>query len=292
MYQQFYNLDVLPFENTSDPRFFFSSEQHREAVAAIEYTIRMRKGIVLVTGDIGSGKTTVCRALSKQCKNTATVVQVLHGHVTGFELLRHIMCTLEVPIGKDDDHPCLLQRLCAHLTQQANQNRSVVLFVDEAQTLCDESLEELRLLTNFDTASQKLLQVVLIGQPELRERIRSHKFAALRQRIVLAKRLTPLNRRDTGDYIAHRIRVASIDPDSVHATFTPEAVQAVYDYTGGVPRLINVACDNCLLLGFVRETKQITPAIVKRVIDDMVPSFATDDWTAHPRPALSLAGNF
>ena len=292
MYQQFYNLEVLPFENTPSPRFFFASEQHREALAAIEYTIRMRKGIALVTGDIGSGKTTVCRTMQHQCRNTATVVQVMHGHGSGFELLRHILRTLDVTLRKTDDHPRMLQRLREYLMEQANRHRPVVLFVDEAQTLCDEALEELRLLTNFDTASQKLIQVVLVGQPELRERIRSHKLSALRQRIVMAKRLAPLTQQDTEDYIAHRIRAASVDPQNVRVQFTPEAVLAIYDFTAGIPRLINVACDNCLLLGFVRETRQIVPAIVRRVIDDMVPSFDTSDWVQGPETALRLAGNF
>ena len=292
MYRKFYNLEVLPFENTSDPRFFYASEQHREALAAIEYTIRMRKGIVLVTGDIGSGKTTICRTICKRCKDSTTIVQILHGHETGFELLRHILRTLGVSLRKRDDHPRMLQRLQAYLLEQAKINRPVVLFVDEAQTLCDEALEELRLLTNFDTETQKLLQVVLVGHPELREQIRSHKLSALRQRIVMAKRLSPMSRQDTGDYIVHRIRAASIDPEHSQAGFTPESVQAIYDYTGGVPRLINVACDNCMLLGFVRETKQIAPSIVRRVLDDMVPSFEINDWGDSFTPKLSLAGNF
>lgn len=292
MYDQFYNFEVLPFENTSDPRFFYASEQHREAMAAIEYTIRMRKGIVLVSGDIGSGKTTVCRTICERLRHKATIALIMHGPSTGFELLRHILRTLSVPVRKDDDHPRLLQRMRHYLSQQATDNHPVVLFVDEAQTLCDEALEELRLLTNFDTSTQKLLQVVLMGQPELREHIRGPKMAALRQRIVMAKRLSPLNRQETADYIDHRIRAASLDTQNIRVSFKPEAVQAIYDYTGGIPRLINVACDNCLLLGYVRETRQIIPAIVQRVIDDMVPSFDITDWTSSPKPPLSLAGNF
>jgi len=290
MYDAYYNFSTLPFENTPDPRFFFASEQHREALAAIEYTIRMRKGIVLVTGNIGSGKTTVGRTMLERCGGDATIIPLVHGHATGAELIRHILRSLHIPTHHRDDHARLLERLEAYLKQQAELNRPVVLFVDEAQTLSTEALEELRLISNFDTNTTKLLQLVLVGQPELREQIASPQLSALRQRIVMAKQLRPLGIQDTAGYIAHRLKAASKDPKHVAVSFSGDAIATMYDATGGIPRLINVICDNCLLLGFVKEQKRITPTMVRQVLDDMVPSFEDESQAENQEPRLSLAG--
>ncbi len=295
MYEQLYNLHTLPFENTPDPRFFFASEQHREALAAIEYTIRLRKGIVMVTGAIGSGKTTVGRTMVERCGDRATIVPVMHGHHRGAELLRHVLRSLGVDFPRNEDHAQLLERVEQHLRIQSERSRPVVLFVDEAQTHSDQALEELRLLSNFDTNTSKLLQLVLVGQPELRERVRRPELAALRQRIVMAKQLNPLSLQDTADYITHRLRAASNDPDHVAVTFTGDAIESIYGQTRGTPRLINVVCDNCLLLGYVKQTRRITPSMVRRVIEDMIPSFEEPRpfVFAETRPArsLNLAGS-
>ncbi|MEM6333182.1 MAG: AAA family ATPase [Planctomycetota bacterium] len=276
MYEAFYRFSKLPFENTPDPRFFYASEQHREALAAIEYTIRLRKGIVLVTGDIGSGKTTVGRTMLQRCGGRATIVQLLHGHQTGGELIRHILRALDVQVEAADDHTRLLERLNRHLLEQNRRGRPVVLFIDEAQTLSDAALEELRLISNFDTDTAKLLQLILVGQPELRDRIASPTMSALRQRVVMAKQLRPMSIHDTAGYIAHRVRAASVDPKAVGVSFAGDAIQTLYQFTRGVPRLVNVVCDNCLLVGYVREARRIEPAMVRQVLDDMVPSFGMD----------------
>ena len=290
MYQQFYQLRSLPFEITADPVFFFASEQHREALAAIEYTIRMRKGFVLITGDIGSGKTTVGRAMCQRCSDTASIVHVTHGHQERTGLIRQILRSLQLPVGPGDDHSQMLENLQEHLCEQASRNRPVVVFVDEAQTLSDEALDELRLLGNFDTHTTKLVQVVMIGQPELRRRIRSARHAPLRQRIVMSRQLRPMNQAETGDYIRHRLRIASENTATVNVSFEPAAIAEIYRHTQGVPRLINVLCDNCLLLGFVRETRSIDAGIVQRVREDMVPSFEDAGAPSQPTHRLSLAG--
>ncbi len=290
MYDAYYNFATLPFENTPDPRFFYASEQHREALAAIEYTIRMRKGIVLVTGNIGSGKTTVGRTMLGRCSSDATIVQLVHGHTTGTELIAHVLRALEVKTRGSDDHARLLERLETYLREQADSSRPVVLFIDEAQTLSIEALEELRLISNFDTNTTKLLQLVLVGQPELREQISSPQLSALRQRIVMAKQLRPLGIQDTVGYIAHRLKAASKNPKQVGVSFSGDAIATMYDATQGIPRLINVVCDNCLLLGFVKEQKRITPAMVRQVLDDMVPSFGDTEAVQPQAPRLSLAG--
>lgn len=271
MYESYYHLAMAPFENTPDPRFFFASEQHNEALAAIEYTIRMRKGIVLITGPIGAGKTTVSRAMLRRCGDTATVIQLAHGHRTADELITHMLHRLGLPDATNGSHAQRLERLEQHLLHCAASGKPVVLFVDEAQTLSDAALEELRLISNFDTEQTKLLQLVLIGQPELRERLSQESLAPLRQRIIIARMLRPLNISDVKQYIAHRISVASEDPQDLHVRFDDKAVQRIAAFTGGVPRLINAICDHCLLLGMVQKTDTINRKLTERVIADMLP---------------------
>lgn len=289
MYLSYYQFETAPFENTPDPRFFYASEQHREALAAIEYSIRLRKGIVLVTGDIGSGKTTVARAMLKRCSKDATLVQLAHGHRTADELLGHLARMLSIDTGPEPDHAALLEALRHKFLQCAHEGRPVVLFVDEAQTLSDDALEELRLLSNFDTDTFKLLQLVLVGQPELRDRLATERMAPLRQRVVIARRLMPLSHTETAAYIRHRLSVASADAQAVHVRFEPTAIDAIHQFTGGVPRLINVVCDHCLLLGLVRQSPRITPAMVHRVLGDMMPAFnQLSPQTVHPdRPRMA-----
>lgn len=289
MYEAFYNFDCPPFECTPDPRFFFASEQHREALAAIEYTIRMRKGIVMVTGPVGSGKTTVGRTMLQRCGDHATIVQLVHGHTTGCELIRHVLRTLKVhPAG--DDHAALLEQLDVQLKEHARRGKPVVLFVDEAQTLSDEALEEMRLLSNFDTNTLRLLQLVLVGQPELRERIRTEAMAPLRQRIVMAKQLTPLSLPETARYVIHRLKAASKDKDNLGVVFATDAFATLYIQSRGIPRLINVICDNCLLLSFVGEQRRVTAAMVNKVVQDMVPDLEFGGAGVAESPRLALAG--
>lgn len=277
MYTSFYNLRALPFENTPDPRFFFASEQHREALAAIEYTIRTRKGFVMVTGDVGMGKTMVGHMMAQRCQDAASVHHIMHGHRSGDELLRQVLRSLQIPCPSHDDHARRLERLQAHLAGPATDAHGpIVMLVDEAQTLCDEALDELRLLTNFDTAGQRLVQVVLIGHPELRRRVRAPHMAALRQRIFMARQLQQFSLNQTNEYIVHRLTVASSQADKRGVRFTGEAVAQIHKFAGGAPRLINMVCDNCLLLGFVGKARdQINESMVQQVVRDMLPGFGS-----------------
>ena len=293
MYEKFYGLNRLPFETTADPNFFYASEQHREALAAIEYAIRLRKGIVLITGNIGSGKTTVGRMMCKNCDHQATIIELIPRHSNGVELLKQIMRNVRIPVSPEDSYATLSERLSKYLTGQADQNQPVVLLVDEAQSLENDGLEELRVLSNLNTSTQKLIQVVLIGQPELRERIRHSEFDALRQRIVLAKLLSPLSSEETASYIKHRIQTASINQEDIRTDFTGGALREIHRISEGVPRLINTICDNCLLLGFVDQTRSITAEMVHRVVQDMVPRFDESVPPGNGKESnLSLAGNF
>jgi general secretion pathway protein A len=290
MYHEYYNLTTMPFENTPDPRFFFTSEEHREALAAIEYTILMRKGFVMITGGVGSGKTTVGRTMAKRCAGQAQVVHVLHGHRKGNEMLRHILRSLGIDSSGSDDHASMLERLGTYLRGEAELAQPIVLLVDEAQTFSDEALEELRLLSNFDTSTQKLIQVVLIGQPELRRRICAPHLSALRQRIAMAKQIKPLPVTNVDAYLAHRLKIASRDPQNVKISFSPEAVATIHEYTGGLPRLINFVADNCLLMAFVRQSQEpISLAIAHEVVRDMLPEF-NDPVTTPPTMATDHGG--
>jgi type II secretory pathway predicted ATPase ExeA len=286
MYEAFYQMSCLPFENTPDPRFFYASDQHREALAAIEYTIRMRKGYVLITGGIGSGKTTVGRTMCDRCASTAQVIHLAHGSTSATELLRQLLRAMEVRFHRDDEHATLLEKLRKNLLARLQEKRPVVILVDEAQTLNDEALEELRLLSNFDTATRKLIQVVLVGHPELRKRLCDPRFEALRQRIVLAKQLQPLSPEDTKAYIQHRLRAASTDARNVRVSFSEGAIREIHRHSQGTPRLINFVCDNCLLLGFVREARQIDSSMVHTVIADMMPAFGAGE-----APQLRMTGS-
>ncbi|QDU34004.1 hypothetical protein KS4_20650 [Poriferisphaera corsica] len=291
MYLNRYQLHTPPFENIPDPRFFFASEQHREALAAVEYTIRMRKGIVLVTGDIGTGKTTVGRAMLEQFASTNTIAQILHGHKTGTELILHIVRSLNIEVERKYDHASLLESLNHYLAQRVANGKPVVLFIDEAQTLSNEALEEIRLLSNFDTNTEKLLQLILIGQPELRDRIATDNLSALRQRIVLAKELYPMSFNDMTGYIDHRISVASTNPTSPVVSFENDSFRHIFQFTHGIPRLINVICDNALLLGLVKDRDIITPSMVQQVLCDMVPTIGQLDDLNHQPTKYKLAGN-
>lgn len=293
MYEKFYKLECQPFENTADPRFFFASEQHREAMAAIEYSVRMRKGIVMVTGAIGAGKTTVTRSVCDRLRNFTHIVPVLHSPDSPDAMLRQILRGLDTRYNRADDHPRLLQRLRESATAIAELGQPVTLLADEAQTMPDAALEELRLLGNMEYNGRKIIVVVLVGQPELRRRIRTPHFESLRQRIVVAKQLRPLGLEETGQYIAHRLKVASLDQNDVQVEFDSASLYEIFRFSGGTPRLINFVCDNCLLLGYVREARLIKPALVRTVLADMIPSFEEqDDVSGNARPRLSLAGNF
>jgi general secretion pathway protein A len=231
--------------------------------------------------------------MCQRCGDEATIVHIGWGHQERTGLIRQILRGLEVKAGRSDDHSRLLDRLGKHLTEQLQVDRPVVLLVDEAQTLSDEALEELRLLSNFDTAADKLLQIALVGQPELRQKIRGPRHAALRQRIVMAKQLRSLNLAETHQYIVHRLRAAAAEEQAPRVQFDGEAVHQIYTVTGGVPRLINVACDNCLLLGYVRETALIDVGIVRRVVEDMIPNLEDEGQAAQRACApMRLAGNF
>jgi general secretion pathway protein A len=282
MYERFFNLTAPPFESTPDPAFFFDSEQHREALAAVEYAIRARKGVVVITGDLGAGKTTVTRTVTQRLAEQATIVPLFFGITHRNELLRHALRALGVEARRDDEHALLVEMFRDALSLRARDGRPAVLMIDEAQTLSNDVLDELRLLTTIDGDGQRLLQIVLVGQNELLDRLADPALAALRQRVAMARRLGAFDPRTTQAYIRHRLGVASADPDRVAVEFRGDAVVALYRYSLGVPRLINAVCDHALLLAFVREQRVVTGAIVEAVLSDMLSNPASASQADRP----------
>jgi general secretion pathway protein A len=265
VYEEFFGFREAPFNLTPDPRFLFFSDRHREAFNHILFGIQERKGFIQLTGEVGAGKTTVCRALFKGLGDGYRTALILNPTLTSAQLLRTI--TTELGLAAPDlDRVTLLETLNGFLLAQAEAGRDVVLLIDEAQDLSDELLEEVRLLSNLETERRKLLQIVLVGQPELRDKLNRQGLRQLRQRITVRFHLTPLSREETERYIAHRLQVAG---GNGRPLFSPWAIRAIHRYSGGVPRLINAVCDKALLYGFVNGTDHLTGRSVRQAIREL-----------------------
>jgi general secretion pathway protein A len=265
VYEQFYGFREAPFNLTPDPRFLFFSDRHREAFNHILFGIQERKGFIQLTGEVGAGKTTVCRAILKQLGESFRTALILNPSLTSAQLLRTILTELGLA-PRRIDRVSSLERLNQFLIEEAAAGHDVVLLIDEAQDLDDELLEQVRLLSNLETEQRKLLQIVLVGQPELREKLNGQGLRQLRQRITVRYHLTPLSRAETERYIDHRLRVAG---GSGRPTFTPWAIRTIHRYSRGVPRLINAVCDKALLYGFVNGTDQLTGRSVRQAIREL-----------------------
>ncbi len=265
MYEQFYGFREAPFNLTPDPRFLFFSDRHREAFNHILFGIQERKGFIQLTGEVGAGKTTVCRAILKQLHEGYRTALILNPSLTSAQLLRAILTELGLE-ARRLDRVSALETLNHFLLEEAAAGHDVVLLIDEAQDLDAELLEQVRLLSNLETEQRKLLQIVLVGQPELREKLNSQGLRQLRQRITVRYHLTPLSRAETERYIDHRLRVAG---GNGRPTFTPWAIRTIHRYSRGVPRLINAVCDKALLYGFVNGTDQMTGRSIRQAIREL-----------------------
>ena len=266
MYQQFFGFDKMPFNNTPDTRFFFHSEQHQEALSSLLYAVNERKGFVLLTGEIGAGKTTVCRAFLNRLDPDTKVAVVTNTRLTERQLLQSVCEEFGLWIPGNVGKVTLFNELNTFLLDQYRQGSNTVLIVDEAQNLRPEVLEEVRLISNLETERDKLIQIVLMGQPELREIVDLPELKQLKQRIVLRFHLYPLSEREVQAYIFHRLKVSAADGS---LKFSRSALRAIYEYSGGIPRVVNILCDNGLLLAFVQETRKISEALVREVIRDL-----------------------
>jgi general secretion pathway protein A len=269
MYLEHFGLKTPPFENTPDPRFLYASEDHTEALAGIEYTVRMRKGIVLVSGEIGSGKTIITHVLYQRLGRVATCFLIRQGHTNPEQFLRDVCRAMKLSVDDDADRGEILQIMEEYLVEQSRFDKPVVLIIDEAQMMSRAVLHEVRMLSNIETPRQKLMQIVLLGQPDLRHVLRDPEMDPLRQRVALSHHLNGMSAEHTGRYIAHRLKVAA-DSDVVAGIFDEPAIEAIYEFTEGIPRMINYVADNCLLVGFVKGAKQIDESIVRHVTQNMM----------------------
>jgi len=266
VYTQFYNLKEKPFNNSPDPKFFYPSPKHQEALDRLIYAISEHKGFVIITGEIGSGKTTVCRTLLNKIGGKKEIALITNTHLNAKELLMSILEDLNVPY-KSGTKIKLLSQLNDYLIKKMENGEDVVLIVDEAQNLTPSVLEELRMLSNLETDTEKLIQIILMGQPQLREKLKLKELEQLKQRVAVHYHLYPLTKDEVFGYVDHRLKTAS-NNGSYYKIFETKALELVYEFSGGIPRLINYACDSALLSGFVYERKNIDQALMKEVINE------------------------
>ena len=267
MYKTFYNLKLNPFEITPDPSFLFSTARHNEALASLYYGVRARKGFVVLTGEVGTGKTMLVRCVLELLRRTGVAfAYVFNPSLSALEFIRYIAGDFGLPVaGKAKDE--LVLSLSAFLVERHQRKLSTLLVVDEAHHLSPELLEEVRLLTNLETTQQKLLQIVLAGQPELDEMLDSFELRQIKQRIALRCHLEPLNLEETRGYIQRRLQIAGVPPEI--PLFSEAAVAAIFRHSNGFPRLINTICENALLSGYGRRVAVIPPDVIEEIAHDL-----------------------
>jgi general secretion pathway protein A len=259
MYNSFFGFRERPFQLVPNPVYLFLSRSHEEAMAHLIYAISQGDGFVEITGEVGTGKTTLCRALLENLDRFTEAAYIFNPKLDSLQLLKSI--NDEFGISSDGDSiKALIDTLNAFLMQKKVEGKRALLIIDEAQNLSKDVLEQLRLLSNLETTTSKLLQIILVGQPELGEKLDSHDLRQLGQRITLSCHLSPLSYRETKQYIQYRIQVASQKPE---VKFARGAYRAIYKYSGGIPRLINIACDRALLTAFGLNRKKVTGIIAR-----------------------------
>ncbi len=266
MYTKFFGLNEKPFSITPDPRYLFMSERHGEGLAHLLYGVTEGGGFIQLTGEVGTGKTTLVRTLLGQLPTEVDVALILNPQVSVLEFLQAICRELRVELPEDRNRPmALVDTLNRHLLDAHARGRRVILLVDEAQNLDEEVLEQLRLLTNLETAKQKLLQIILIGQPELREVLAQNNLRQLAQRVTGRYHLEPLSQDESATYIDHRMKVAG----AVGEVFNDGAKQEVFRMSGGIPRVMNVVCDRALLGAYSQESRTVDKSIVRKAAKEV-----------------------
>lgn len=267
MYLKYYGLSEPPFDITPNPRFLFYSTKHREAFNHLLYGIRERKGFVQLTGEVGAGKTTLCRAMLDQLNGTYSTALILNPALNADQLMKAITMEFGLPVQSLGlDRLDTLAVFNEFLLRQVDEGKDAVLIIDEAQDLPDEMLEQVRLLSNLETENRKLLQIVLMGQPELRDRLNNHDLRQLRQRITVRYHLAPLNQFEVSQYVQHRLEISGAKGVPY---FTRPALWRIYRYSKGIPRLVNAVCDKALLAGYVQQRTRIDYRTVGRAIREL-----------------------
>jgi type II secretory pathway predicted ATPase ExeA len=261
MYESFYGLKEKPFTLLPDPSFLFLSEKHRMALTMLQYGLMNQAGFTVITGEIGSGKTTLIRQVLSEIEHDVSVGLVSNTHRTFGELLQWVLLAFDLEY-RDKRKVELYQTLANFIVKEYSQNRRTVLIIDEAQNLDAEALEELRMLSNINADKNQVLQLVLVGQPSLRDTLKLPELHQFAQRIAVDYDLKPLTLEETWQYVRHRLKIAGGDPN----LFDTRACAAIYYYTGGTPRLINVMCDTALVCGFAEQKKKIDVDVIYEVV--------------------------
>jgi type II secretory pathway predicted ATPase ExeA len=267
LYQEYFGLTQPPFNVTPDPGFLYLSASHREGLAQISYGIKARKGFVVLTGEVGTGKTTLIHSLLKDLDDYTQTALIFSAITNSLDLLRSVCEEFKLteplqPARETHDYIVLLNEF---LLSNYRKGRTCALIIDEAQNLTNEVLESVRLLSNLDTSSDKLLQILLVGQPELAVRLNRPELRQLKQRVTLRYQLQPLSLRECESYISSRLKIAGGSP----AVFHKRAIQAIYAYSGGIPRLINVLADNALLTAFAMGKNEVDRSIIQEAAEDL-----------------------
>lgn len=260
MYREFYNLKEKPFSLTPDPQFLYLSECHQVAIESLLYGIYQKEGFMVVTGDIGTGKTTICRALLERVDKNVKTAVIFNSFLTERELLESILQDFGYP-SKGKSIKELIDALNTFLIQRLSQGENVVLLIDESQNLSVPVLEQIRMLSNLETEKEKMLQIVLLGQSEFDHMLQSPELRQLNQRIAIRHHLVPFTRTETESYIYQRLVLAGAQGS---ITFSKSALDEIYKFSKGTPRLINLICDRSLLGGFVEQTHHIDKQIIKK----------------------------
>jgi general secretion pathway protein A len=265
MYEKHFGLTELPFSVTPDPRFSYTNSFYREAFASLHFGIETRKGFIVITGEAGTGKTTLLRRFMRNVESTVHTAFIFNPHLDFTELLRLILNDLGIP-NPTEDRLTMLAQLNEYLIEQLKRDHIVSLLVDEAQELSDEMLEELRLLSNLETDKEKLIQIVLIGQPELERKLDQPELRQLKQRVAIRCRLAPLGNREVAAYIDCRLKTVGYDGKQL---FDAGSVRKVTQYSKGIPRLINVLCDNALLIAYTSSKSKVSAKIVEEAAHEL-----------------------
>ena len=265
VYQDYYGFSEKPFDLTPDPKYLYLSPKHKEVLAHLVYGLQENNGFLKIIGEVGTGKTMICRSFLQELRTDFSIAYVFNPAINELELLQTINSELGLP-SEMDSKKKLVDTLNAFLLSERKKGHRVVVIIDEAQALQVKVLDQLRLLSNLETDTEKLIQIVLIGQPELDQLLKKSELRQLRQRITISWELLPLNRDETRGYIQHRVNVAL---GKGRVQFARSAVELIYKYSHGIPRMINVLADRSLLIAYTMNTKKITPKIVRTAVKDV-----------------------
>ena len=286
MYESHYGLTAKPFSIVPNPEILFLSKNHANALTYLEYGLSEKVGFILLTGEIGAGKTTLIRHMLNKLESQIDTAVIFNTNFTSEQMLRRILSEFEIPCDTTDKERHL-KLLYQFLIDRYAQGRHVLLIIDEAQNLSDAALEDIRMLSNLQTDDRILLQIMLVGQPELKERLNMPDFRQLAQRIAVSYHISPLDEDQTSLYIGYRIQKAGGAAD----LFTPEAVKKIYKHSGGIPRTINLMCDTAMVYGFADDLTSIDVAVVEKVITDKVCMSASEEKPAGRTLKRSVAGS-